>query len=181
MKRAAEFYWAGNMQAFEVSICGAAPKAIHAGRVLTDALVTTGRFREGVAVKREDVVSNEMQTVFLEFDFWRTTMEIMTIAHEATNRVEAELKRVREAVMSFRETTKNDLASLKASSDRVQTETMKMTKQYKEAVDILTSPAFVQAIENAERLATALTAIQNLNQTKLSFAVFGEQPHEPRA
>ena len=108
-------------------------------------------------------------------------MEIMTIAHEATNRVEAELKRVREAVMSFRETTKNDLASLKASSDRVQTETMKMTKQYKEAVDILTSPAFVQAIENAERLATALTAIQNLNQTKLSFAVFGEQPHEPRA
>ena len=181
MKRAAEFYWAGNMQAFESTINHTAPKPIHAGRVLASAMVTTGRYREGVGAKRKDVVSNEMQTVFLGFDFWRTTMEIMTIAHEATNRVEAELKRVREAVMSFRETTKNDLASLKASSDRVQTETMKMTKQYKEAVDILTSPAFVQAIESAERLATALTAVQNLNQTKLSFAVFGEQPHEPRA
>jgi hypothetical protein len=180
MKRAAEFYWAGNTQAFEESINDAAPKAIHAGRALSNAMIITGRFREGVAVKRKDVVSNEMQTIFLEFDFWRTTMELMTIAHEATNRVEAELKRVRDAVMSFRETTKNDLASLKASSDRVQTETMKMSKQYREAVDILTSPQFVQAIENAERLATALTAIQNLNQTKLSFAVFGEQPHEPR-
>ena len=50
MKRAAEFYWAGNMQAFESTINHTAPKPIHAGRVLASAMVTTGRYREGLAI-----------------------------------------------------------------------------------------------------------------------------------
>ena len=102
-------------------------------------------------------------------------MELELVAKESAARVEQELKRTKENVMAFRENIKNDLASLKATSDRVQTETLKMSKEYKQAADLLTSPQFVQAIENAERLAVALQAIQNLNQTKINFAVFGNE------
>ena len=44
--------------------------------------------------------------------------------------------------------------------------------KYKQAQDLLNSPEFVKAIENAERMAKALEAIQKLNETKVSVAVF---------
>ena len=178
--RAAEYFWQDKLEAFQTCIDKFCPPALDFTEIFKKATLKTGMFREGV-VWRENVLNHpKAQIVLHEFSFWKTNMEIEVVAQESAKRVEQELARVKEAVWSFRETTKNDLSSLKAASDRVQTETMKMSKQYKEAVDILTSPQFFQAIENAERLATALTAIQNLNQTKLSFAVFGEQPHESR-
>lgn len=176
--RAAEYFWQGKLEAFQTCIDKLEPPVLNLSEAISKATVRTGRYREGVAWSAKVLNNPKVQIVSHEYAFWKTNMEIEVVAQESAKRVEQELARVKEAVWSFRETTKNDLSSLKAASDRVQTETMKMSKQYKEAVDILTSPQFFQAIENAERLATALTAIQNLNQTKLSFAVFGEQPHD---
>lgn len=173
--RAAEFYWQGKLEAFETCIDRLEPPVLDLSEVMRNAAVRTGRYREGMAWDKKYLEHPKVQIVTNEFTFWKTSMEIEVVAQESAKRVEQELARVKEAVWSFRETTKNDLSSLKAASDRVQTETLKMSKQYKEAVDILTSPQFAQAIENAERLAAALTAIQKLNQTKLSFAVFGQQ------
>ena len=172
--RAAEFYWAGKLEPFEGWVDRAAAKPLKLDAALESATVRKSDSREGLAWRADIIGNPAVQTVVNEFSFWKACMELEIVAKESSARVEQELQRVKQAVMSFRETTKNDLASLKASSDRVQTETLKMSKQYKEAVDILTSPQFMQAIENAERLATALSAIQNLNQTKLSFAVFGQ-------
>lgn len=172
--RAAEFYWQGKLEAFEVAIDKLEPSVLNLSEVMRNASVRTGQYREGMAWDRKYLDHPQVQIVSFEFTFWKTSMEIEVVAQESAKRVEQELARVKEAVLSFRETTKNDLSSLKAASDRVQTETLKMSKQYKEAVDMLTSPQFAQAIENAERLAAALTAIQKLNQTKLSFAVFGQ-------
>ena len=173
--RAAEFYWQGKLEAFETCIDKLEPPVLDLSEVMRNAAVRTGRYREGMGWDKKYLENPRVQIVTNEFTFWKTSMEIEVVAQESAKRVEQELARVKEAVWSFRETTKNDLSSLKAASDRVQTETLKMSKQYKEAVDILTSPQFAQAIENAERLAAALTAIQKLNQTKLSFAVFGQQ------
>jgi aminoglycoside phosphotransferase (APT) family kinase protein len=48
-----------------------------------------------------------------------------------------------------------------------------MQDKYRKAQDILTTPDFMKAIENAERMAAALEAIQKLTETKVSVAVFG--------
>jgi hypothetical protein len=172
--RGAEFFWSHKFDAFERWVDLAAPQPLKLDEVMRLASVARPNSREGIGWKT-DVIGNPMvQIVTNEFSFWKACMELETVAKESSARVEQELQRVKQVVMSFRETTKNDLSSLKAASDRVQTETLKMSKHYKEAVDVLTNPQFMQAIENAERLASALTAIQNLNQTKLSFAVFGQ-------
>lgn len=173
--RAADFYWQGKMEAFETCIDKLHPSVLDISEVFRNASIRTGKYRDGIAWDKKHLTHPKVQIVSFEFTFWKTNMEIEVVAQESAKRVEQELARVKEAVLSFRETTRNDLSSLKAASDRVQTETLKMSKQYKEAVDMLTSPQFAQAIENAERLAAALTAIQKLNQTKLSFAVFGQQ------
>jgi hypothetical protein len=47
-----------------------------------------------------------------------------------------------------------------------------MRDKYKQAQDMLTSPEFLKAIENAERMASALASIQALTETKVSVAVF---------
>jgi hypothetical protein len=47
-----------------------------------------------------------------------------------------------------------------------------MRDKYKQAQDMLTTPEFMQAIANAERMAAALDSIQKLTDTKVSVAVF---------
>jgi hypothetical protein len=173
--RAAEFYWAGKTEAFETVLDNMCPPVLDLSKVMELASVRTGQFKEGISWREDIVTHPKVQIASLEFFFWKRTMEIEIVARESATRVEQELKRTKENLMAFRENIKNDLASLKASSERVQTETLKMSKEYKQAADLLTSPQFVQAIENAERLATALTAIQKLNQTKINFAVFGNE------
>jgi hypothetical protein len=61
---------------------------------------------------------------------------------------------------------------MKAASERVQNEVNQMKEKYKQAQAILTTPEFLQAIANAERMAMALEAIQKLTDTKVSVAVF---------
>lgn len=82
-------------------------------------------------------------------------------------------------VKKFRENTRNDTSSMKAASDRVQSEVSQMTARYEQALRLLNSPEFAQAIVNAERMATALEKISGLSETRLSVAVFsGGRPSE---
>lgn len=173
--RSAELYWSGKDEAFETSVERMCPPVLNISAALQNATQKTGQFKEGIGWKFDVISHPNIQIRTFEFFFWKTTMELELVAKESATRVEQELKRTKENIMAFRENIKNDLASLKATSDRVQTETLKMSKEYKQAADLLTSPQFVQAIENAERLAVALQAIQNLNQTKINFAVFGNE------
>ena len=100
-------------------------------------------------------------------------MEIEVVATESADRANSALEKLDVTVKKFRERIKNDLSSMKASSDRVQSEVIQMGERYKDAQEILTNPTMEKAIANAERLATALKAISELSETKLSFAVFG--------
>jgi hypothetical protein len=100
-------------------------------------------------------------------------MEIEVVATESADRANSALANLDVTVKKFREQIKNDLSSMKASSDRVQSEVIQMGTRYKEAQAILTSLQMETAISNAERLAVALKAISELSTTKLSVAVFG--------
>jgi hypothetical protein len=100
-------------------------------------------------------------------------MEIEVIATESADRANSALENLDATVRKFRERIKNDLSSMKASSDRVQSEVLQMIEKYKTAQEILTSHDMEKAISNAERLAVALKAISDLSTTKLSVAVFG--------
>lgn len=100
-------------------------------------------------------------------------MEIETVATESADRANSALENLDVTVKKFRERIKNDLSSMKASSDRVQSEVLQMQSQYKAAQELLTSPVMERAIENAERMATALKAISELSTTKITVGVFG--------
>ena len=103
-------------------------------------------------------------------------MEIEIVATESANRANTSLENLDVTVRKFRERIKNDLSSMKASSDRVQSEVSQMSEKYKAAQEILTSPVMEKAIANAERLAIALKQISELSETKLSIAVFDPGP-----
>lgn len=91
---------------------------------------------------------------------------------ESTEKAINAVANLRKTLDQFRSVIGNDLTSIKAASARVQTETQVMAKRYHDAAALLTSPEFMKAIENAERMAIALKAISELSETKLSVAVF---------
>ena len=99
-------------------------------------------------------------------------MEASIAATESTVRAQASVDNLKKTLLDFRGSIKNDLSSMKAASERVQNEVVQMREKYKQAQDLLTTPEFVKAIENAERMASALKAIQALTETKVSVAVF---------
>lgn len=99
-------------------------------------------------------------------------METDIVASESTLRAQASVEKLDKTVKGFRDQIKNDLASMKAASERVQNEVNQMDAKYRKAAELLTSKEFEHAIANAERMAIALKAISELQQTQLSFAVF---------
>ena len=99
-------------------------------------------------------------------------MDIEQVAVETTGAANGALKELKVTLDKFKSTIANDLTAIKAASTRVQSETLQMKQEYMAAQQLLTTPDFERAIANAERLATALTAIQALNETKVSVAVF---------
>ena len=104
-------------------------------------------------------------------------MEAEIAATESVDRATVSMDRLRAAVKGFGSEIKNDLASLKAASQRVQTESEQMRTRYIAAQQVLTSPEFERAIVNAERMAVALKALADLSQTDLSVSVLaGKSP-----
>jgi hypothetical protein len=105
--------------------------------------------------------------------------DAMQDVSDAYDEANEQISRAKEAydkiVAGFRATIKNDMASISASADRVKGEAAKMTLAYKNAQDMLTTPEMERAILNAERLATALTAISGLENQSLTFAVIDKK------
>lgn len=171
-RKIADLYWAGKESAYTVRVETSAPACFGQEEVFTGAMVKDSGGREGHAWDKRSVVEYSKTIVPFEL-VWRSGMEIEVVATESADRANSALENLDVTVKKFRERIKNDLSSMKASSDRVQSEVIQMGARYKEAQEILTNPAMEKAIANAERLAVALKAISDLSTTKLSVAVFG--------
>lgn len=172
--RAAEAFWLGRDEAFEVAIDRMIPSALRLDVFFDAAKVKNSAGRDGVAWKADVLQRAKPITAYLSF--WKASMETEIVATEAANRAMESLERLDAAAKQFRSVVKNDLTAMKASSDRVQTEVSAMADRYKQATQLLTSEDFERALSNAERMATALKAISELSETKLSVAVFGGKP-----
>lgn len=171
-RKIADLYWSGKESSYTVRVETSAPGCFGQSEVFTGAMVKDTGGRSGEAWDARSVVEYSKTVVPFEL-VWRSGMEIEVVATESADRANSALEKLDVTVKKFRERIKNDLSSMKASSDRVQSEVIQMGERYKEAQEILTNPTMEKAIANAERLATALKAISELSETKLSFAVFG--------
>lgn len=170
--RAGELWWIGREEAFGTKIDLMAPACLSMDQVFIDAVVKTPQFREGAAFNAKHLENDAFEYVAVCFKQWKTSMEAMIAATESTVRAQASVDKLRATLVDFRGAIKNDLSSMKAASERVQNEVLQMQERYRQAQAMLTTPEFMQAIQNAERMAVALKAIQELTETKVSVAVF---------
>ena len=174
--QAGELWWIGREESLSIKLDKMAPPCYDMTDVLNVARVKDPGSREGLAFRTDVLRSVEDTMVY--YGMWKVCMEAEIAATESSDRAVNAITGLRKAVQSFKGEIKNDLSSMKAASDRVQSEVMQMGKAYKQAADLLITPEFKQAIENAERLATALRAIQDLSATKVSVAVFAGGKNE---
>lgn len=72
---------------------------------------------------------------------------------------------------NFRSNIKNDVASLEASARKTTEAVQRMNKAYSDVVVQMNGPEMQQAIANAERLATAMTALAGLQSHMLTVTV----------
>lgn len=171
-RKIADLYWSGKESAYTVRVETSAPGCFGQSEVFSGAMMRDTSGKDGVAWDSRFVHEYAKNVVPFEL-VWRSGMEIEVVATESADRANSALANLDVTVKKFREQIKNDLSSMKASSDRVQSEVIQMGTRYKEAQAILTSLQMETAISNAERLAVALKAISELSTTKLSVAVFG--------
>jgi hypothetical protein len=170
--QAAELWWAGRDDALSTKLDKMAPACFDISDALNAALVKTSSNRDGFGFRSDVLERDEIADCIVYFSQWKVSMEASIAATESTARAQASVENLKKTLVDFRGTIKNDLSSMKAASERVQSEVLQMRDKYKQAQDLLTSPEFVKAIENAERMAKALESIQHLTETKISVAVF---------
>jgi quinol monooxygenase YgiN len=170
--QAAELWWEGRDESLSVKLDKMAPSCFDISAALNAALVKTSSNRDGFGFRADVIERDEIADRMVFYSQWKVSMEASIAATESTARAQASVDTLKKTLVDFRGTIKNDLSSMKAASERVQSEVLQMRDKYKQAQDLLTSPEFVQAIENAERMAKALESIQHLTETKISVAVF---------
>ena len=170
--QAAELWWAGRDESLSTKLDKMAPACFDISGALKAATVKTSSNRDGIGFRADVIERDEIADRMVYYSQWKLTMEASIAATESTIRAQASVDNLRKTLVDFRGTIKNDLSSMKAASERVQNEVLQMRDKYKQAQDLLTSTEFVQAIENAERMAKALESIQRLTETKISVAVF---------
>ena len=168
--QAGELWWAGKTEAFEYKLDKISPPCFDVNEAMRTAMVKDSGSREGVAWKTS--VIKQLDGISTLYLMWKICMEASIVSSEAAERAQTDIAKLKSTLDGFRSAIKNDMTSMKAASDRVQTEVQQMRDKYKQAQDMLTTPDFMKAIENAERMATALQAIQKLTETKISVAVF---------
>lgn len=170
--QAGDIWWEGKEEAFSYKLDKMAPACFEMGEVFRSALVKSPSVREGVGFNAGIFERDDVAERMVYFSQWKVSMEASIAATESAVRAQASLDNLKKTLVDFRGSIKNDLTSMKAASERVQNEVLQMKDKYKQAQDLLTTPEFMKAIENAERMATALEAIQRLTETKVSVAVF---------
>lgn len=168
-----ELWWMGREEAFGSKLDLMAPACLSMEQAYKASIRPSSKFKEGVGFDTSVFENDHSEQVMVSYSQWKTSMEASIAATESTVRAQASIDKLRATLVDFRGSIKNDLTSMKAASERVQTEVMQMQEKYRQAQAMLTTPEFMQAIQNAERMATALKAIQELTETKVSVAVFG--------
>jgi hypothetical protein len=95
---------------------------------------------------------------------------------EAAETISKASEAYRAVVAEFKSTIKNDVASISASAAKLQAEHVKAVSAARATIAVLASKEMQDAIANAERLATALTAISELKSHNITFAVLDSKP-----
>lgn len=176
--QAGEAWWCGRDDHLKKRIDEKIPTALSPIKAIASSATTSGHgFRRGIGYRRE-AIENFDNTIGPFYQIWRLGMELDIAATESTDRAAKAIENLDAIVKNFREKIKNDTASMKAASERVQGECARMSVQYRQAQELLISPEFERAIANAERMATALQSISALSETRLSVAVFSGGNHD---
>lgn len=170
--RAGELWWEDKAEAFDVAISKMAPKELDLGPWLRASYVVGGRFREGGAFRRS--MLDKAKPAIANFGAWKEGKIMELATEESLKRADEALSLLETHLASFRSKIGNDLTSIKAASQRVQTEVTSMAQKYQQAQAILTSQEFEKAVENAERMAKALEAISQVSGTQLNVSLFAE-------
>jgi len=170
MSNAGALAWEGKEEALSRWLDKKEPSAYGVGDLIKNAVVKNSESRDGVAFKVSTLKAGERNFSF--FGAWKVSMETNIMADEAADRATTAVQKLKAITEAFRANTKNDISSMKAASERVQHEVTSMCDKYKQAMALLNSPEFSKAVEQAERMSTALQSISALSETKLSVAVF---------
>ena len=94
-------------------------------------------------------------------------------AYEEANESISKAEEAYHATISrFRSTIKNDLSSISSSASKTVNESEKINTAYAKAISQLTSADMEKAIQNAERLASALKTISDAKSTEVYFKLF---------
>jgi len=160
--QAGELWWRGKEDQLSSKLDLMAPPCLSIEEAGKASVVKTGRYRSGFAFDNKAFETEHSDAVLISYSQWKLSMEASIAATESTVRAQAAMDKLRDTLVEFRGTVKNDLKSMKAASERVQNEVLQMQEQYKRAQSMLTTPEFIQAIQNAERMAIALKSIQEL-------------------
>lgn len=143
------------------------------GGTLADAVVHGGREPLLDAAKVRRLVPNMLTNQ------WRALMPVEDeIIAEQLKTVEATLDRYKQTVLRFRSEVKNDIASIKSAASATEDTVNRIGKAYMGTARMLTTPEFERAIQNAERMATALKAIADLQSHSITFAVLDRKPSQ---
>jgi hypothetical protein len=137
-----------------------------------------GQTKDGVHYMEKDLI------VWIARCGWATTTEqaFMNVIEELeTNYKAAESlwDKYKGKLHEFRSAVKNDCTSLEAAARKTTDATMKLNKAYGDVILQMNGPDMARAIENAERLAAAMTALANLQSHRLVLSV-SEQTPEPK-
>lgn len=137
--------------------------------------IVTGRFREGVAF-RGDQLGRWIVSVKWAANTESTLMNVVEQLKENYGEAEKLWEGYEYKLAQFRSSVKNDVTSLEASARKTTEAVNKVLSAYSSVIACLNSAEMQNATENAERLATAMQALANLQSHKLSIAVVDNSP-----
>lgn len=132
--------------------------------------IKSGLARDGI------LFSGKELTAYVARFAWAASTEsaLMNLTEELHEQYKAAEKLwdgYKDKLVKFRSEVKNDVDSLQAAARRTTDAVHRMTEAYSDVIAQLNSPEMAQAVANAERLASALSALAQLQTHKLVFAV----------
>ena len=153
-------------------------------------MVRYGGYREGVAIRSEDidkwVISGEPKKAMLigsskkgkriengkEYWIMSDVEKAYEEANETINKAQLAYKKTLE---EFRSRIGNDLKSIGSSADKTVKEYEKIRSAYVGTINLLTSDDMEKTIVNAERLANALKTIGEVKSAEVSFKLMDQE------
>jgi hypothetical protein len=132
--------------------------------------VKTALVPEGIGFDADKVcdwILHDQPTIVIGetyLDYTDTLKKVETDLNQAANLVKV-------ALLDFRSRSTNDMASIKSVADKANNEVRKLKEQLGQVISMLTSTEMEAAVDNAERLATALANLNEAKASKFAFAV----------